>query len=313
MYRAFEGDLLLPIVLGEIGLRFLRTALAETDGRLAYESLATRAPTFPYRLSELSAATGVPRETARRKVKSLLAHEWLLDLGPGRAALSPRAVEYFGFDYNAGVLDDFLWVGARLREALGYDDDALRRADLRKSLATALATREEGEIAHLFSTQFTPPFAAQRDRLGEHFLTICEQLLGYWMRHLHRLSRAFGGDLLLPLLLGEVAHYNVGALIYRQRAGLATLDALIADHDEALYAQILRPCNAHSLSLVTQVPDSSVRRKLAALVERNWLAELPDGTYVVTAQPAREFEELNVVTLQDFLDTDARLRALLVT
>jgi hypothetical protein len=312
MNQTFAGDLDLPIALASIGLHVLRRILAEAPP-LAPEEIVSRTTTSTCPISRVAEHTGLPRETARRKVKTLITRGWLRELAPGSVALSIRAVEYFGYEYNRQFLDDFLWTADRLREVLAYDDDALRRADLRRSFAMALTTREEEQGAHLFSTQFTPPTATQSEVLGHRVVRVAELLGSYWERHLHRLRAAFGGDLHLPLLLGEVGHYSVGALMYHRGAGLATLDAMLADVEQSreLLAKVMRPCNAHSLSMVTQVPGSSVRRKLAVLVAKDWLATTPDGAVFVTDKPAVVFEALNIAMLQDFLDTDVRLRRLL--
>jgi hypothetical protein len=317
MYQAFEGDLLLPIVLGEIGLHYLHTLIAETDATSDTARPATGATrsgaVYAYRSSKLGDATSLPRETARRKAMQLVALGWLRPVTPGTVALTERSFEHFGFDYNRETLDDFLWTAGRIREVLAFETIERRQVDLRAEFALALATRTEEHGARRFSTGFTPPPAKPGERLSEILLCVAATLVGYWVRHLHRIRVAFGGDLLLPLLLGEVAHYNIGSLMYRGDAGLATLDLLFTDAERSqhLLAEIFRPCNAHSLALVTGVPDSSVRRKLATLVERGWLAMLPDRTYFVTPRPAVEFESLNLATLRDFLETEARLRKLL--
>ena len=311
MYQTFAGDLDLPIALASIGLHVLRRILAEAPA-LAPEEIVSRTTTSTCPISRVAEHTGLPRETARRKVKTLITRGWLQELAPGSVALSVRAVEYFGYEYNRQFLDDFLWTADRLREVLAYDDDALRRADLRRSFAMALTTREDEQGAHLFSTQFTPDRHAGRSIGAPHrpCRRVPRQLLGAAPASV---AGSFGGDLHLPLLLGEVGHYSVGALMYRRGAGLATLDAMLADVEQSgeLLAKVMRPCNAHSLSMVTQVPGSSVRRKLAVLVAKDWLATTPDGGVFVTDKPAVEFEALNIAMLQDFLDTDVRLRRLL--
>jgi hypothetical protein len=316
MYRAFEGDLLLPIVLGEVGVHFLRSILADgvaasTVRRASGEAIASSA-VFPYSLSKLTESTALPRETARRKARRLVALGWLRAVARGTVALSASSFEYFGFEYNRAVLDDFLWTATRMREVLAFETDA-RRDDRRGDLARALATRTEEHGWQRFSTGFSPPPAEGGERLTDALFRVVETLTAYWLRHLHRLQLAFGGDLLLPLLLGEVAHYNIGTLMYRGDAGLVLLDALFTDaeREPTVLAALVRPCNAHSLALVTGVPDSSVRRKLAVLAEKGWLARLPDHSYVVTARPGIEFEALNLATLRDFLETDARIRKML--
>jgi hypothetical protein len=295
-YRAFEGDLLLPLVLGEVALRGTRTEQGAT-----------------YRLSQLSPATGIPRESTRRKVLRLMQTGWLEPAGPGHVRVTPRVLEHFGLGFNREVLDDFLWTAGRLRNLLGLDASDKQRAQVRDELRRALATRTEDLPQPRFSTQFRPPPGFPLERLSLVLDKVAGTLNGFGLRHLKRLRDAFGGDLLYPLLLGEIGHYNVGALLYRAGGDLATLDALVEvadpEREQALFARLFRPCNAHSLGLATGVPDSTVRRKVAVLVARAWIAELPDGMLMVTDRPKADFESLNLATVADFFDTEKKLHA----
>jgi hypothetical protein len=304
LYRAFEGDLLLPIVLGEIALHRerpegRRRASAVADDRLVY------------RLSRLGPATGIPRESARRKALRLVELGWLEMAGSSCFAFSVCAEEYFGFDYNRQYLDDFLWTAGRLRELLAFHSSAEHHAALRRDLHVALATRIEDLPQPRFSTEFTPPPGYPAERLHGVLANVAALLGEFSLRHLLRLRDAFGGDLLVPLLLGEVAHYNIASLSYRSTVDLATLDAMERGEPEEqreLFMRLMRPCNAHSLGLVTGVPDSTVRRKVAVLAERGWIATMPDGSHVVTDRPRVEFERMNLDALRDFFDTELKLR-----
>jgi hypothetical protein len=301
LYVAFKGDLLLPIALAEVGVQYLRETLAEGDTG-APRKLRT------YRRPQLSRASGIPRETVRRAVRRLVDRGWLQEPGPRTVALTDRASEFFGAEHNRLQLDDLLWTGDRVHEVVSYRDDPRQRAALRDDLMNALATRAEDLVQPIFSTQFAAP-TASGSAFSRHPLAIAQVLTEYWLRHLYRLQDAFDGDLVVALLLGEIAHYNVGGLAYRHAVGLATLDALFVDDAEAQIHAILRPCNAHSLSLVSGVPDSSVRRKLRTLLDRGWIAALPAG-YVVTPRPAAEFMTFNEISLREFLETERRLRQL---
>jgi DNA-binding GntR family transcriptional regulator len=70
-------------------------------------------------------------------------------------------------------------------------------------------------------------------------------------------------------------------------------------------------CNPFSLSEATGIPRETVRRKIARLMQLGWLVRWPQSGYTVTAKPLQQFgPSFNVVRLNDFLDTAARLRAL---
>jgi DNA-binding GntR family transcriptional regulator len=299
MYEAFRGDLLLAIALGEIGVQYLREAI--TDAATAPDQARALRT---YRRPQLTRTSGIPRETVRRAVRRLVEAGWLQEPAPRTVALTERAFEFFGSQYNRTMLDDLLWTGDRIRDLLQSRDDPAARRRLRDELIAAAATRKEDHVGPIFSTQFVPPSSGD---LGRQPLAVALTLAEYWLSHLYRLQSAFDGDLVAALLLGEVAHYNVASLAYQRDVGLATLDAMFVDGAEAEVMAILRPCNAHSLSLVTRVPDSTVRRKLAALVARGWLAEVPSG-YVVTDAPKNHFRDFNETSLRAMLDTDRRLR-----
>ncbi len=107
LYRLFEGDLVQAMVLGEVAhhnLSTLRTddpSLAELSDRLQ-EPGTFRASLIPTNAFSIAQATGIPRETVRRKVAALVKKGWLVqdadanliatsqataDLGPGTLAL----------------------------------------------------------------------------------------------------------------------------------------------------------------------------------------------------------------------------------
>jgi hypothetical protein len=311
-HRTFGGDLLLTLVLTEIAVHVRATDAAFGAG----DEHGAEQDSPVYRLTPLSGASGLPRESARRKVLRLLELGWLEPAGRARVRLSVHAREYFGFEHNRHVLDDFLWTTERLDGILAPVASEAVRPGQRRDFSRALATRSEDHPEPLFSTELEPPSA----RLPEQFARRVADaagltLAGFLLRHLHRMREAFGGDLILPLLLGEIGHYNAGSLMHGRGADLANLDALMsptAGADvEAFFRRVLRPCNAYSLGLVTGVPDSTVRRKVAVLVERGWVSLFPNGGYVVTPRPAMEFERLNVTQLHDFFATASTLKLLL--
>jgi hypothetical protein len=304
MHRAFSGDLLLPLVIGELGLRHLHAALTAPA--------AHAGGPFRLRLPQTSMAGTVPRETVRRAIHRLADQGWLTLPSARSVCLAERAIDFIDGALHDVMLDDFLWTTDRIAQVIGHADDPARRESLRADLAKALSTRREELVAPLFSSEFVPP-ARVHGKRDRHTLQAASILVEFWVRHLHRLKEPFAGDLILPLLLGEVAHYNIGALAYRTDAGLATLDAMFIDEQagQSLLQAIMRPCNAHSLSVVTGVPDSTVRRKLDTLVARGWLAVLPNGSYVVTPAPGIFFASLNAQTLRCFIDAGLALRQVL--
>lgn len=88
----FGNDLDKIIILAAIGQQQLRDP---TLSRRPYAPDATAAPSGnPARFTNvdgLAAATGIPRESVRRKVNELIAVGWVVRIGSRRLAIHPRA------------------------------------------------------------------------------------------------------------------------------------------------------------------------------------------------------------------------------
>lgn len=130
----------------------------------------------------------------------------------------------------------------------------------------------------------------------------------FFVEHLVRLYRAFDGDLVQVIILGEIGHHNttrthsVAGRAARARApsgaGPSTQDFL--------------PCNALSLSHATGIPRETVRRKIAALVRRGWVSQNARGEAFVTAAAGAHFmPDFNRETLLQVLALSRDLQALL--
>jgi len=90
------------------------------------------------------------------------------------------------------------------------------------------------------------------------------------IRSLRRWFEDFDRDILLPILLGEIALHNIGALqngVARRastRAPQLPVSPPLACEEEACS---LKPCNAYSIAAATGLPRETVRRKIVRLVE----------------------------------------------
>jgi hypothetical protein len=291
-YRAFDQDLTLPLMALEI---WLYATGAGSEFRA-------------YPVAQLAAATELPRETARRKLLRLLTLRWLQGAGRRHVRPSAKLASAFGPRRTHWVLDDFMWTAARVRAALALDLAPAQRARLRADLAAAGRTSPAPLPA--FSTEVEPAPHLEQAPTG----ALGAALGGFHLRHLQRLHRHFGGDLLLPLLLGEVALYTVSMLLRQRSTEVQMIEALLpapGTEEAPLPGSLLRPCNPYSLALATGVPDSTVRRKIAQMVRRGWIIQTPDGLYG-TRGLATEFEALNLETARDFLATEAQLQVLLL-
>ena len=123
-------------------------------------------------------------------------------------------------------------------------------------------------------------------------------LARYNLRYLVRLYSAFDGDLLLPIVLGEVGLYNVGGFGFDENA-LAALRC----YGDAFDRLPLRPCNAFSISSSTGIPRETVRRKVSHLIQNGWISRDAKGGLTITAKAAalclQPFDDEN---LPDFIE-----------
>jgi hypothetical protein len=126
-------------------------------------------------------------------------------------------------------------------------------------------------------------------------------LARYQIRSLRRLFEEFERDILLPLLLGEIALHNIGALENGSEAVLGG--------DGATVAAQLRPCNAYSIAAATGLPRETVRRKIVRLVELGWILRQSNGHLFLTPRAIQHFGNLlGSRDLPELLDTAERIR-----
>ena len=127
-------------------------------------------------------------------------------------------------------------------------------------------------------------------------ITAALGLFGIW--HLSRVRQEFGGDMTAALVLGEVAHHNISAMLTagRRMDPHARPFSLPAE-------QAMLPCNVHSIALACGLPRETVRRKVASLLERGWLRRSGRGDLFVTDVPVARFEEFNVEFARRIFET----------
>ncbi|WP_211168964.1 hypothetical protein [Aromatoleum toluvorans] len=126
-------------------------------------------------------------------------------------------------------------------------------------------------------------------------------LARYQIRSLRRLFEEFERDILLPLLLGEIALHNLGALENNSESAL--------DLDADRLASVMRPCNAYSIAAATGLPRETVRRKIVHLVELGWIVRRENGHLFLTPRAIDHFGSLlGSRDLPELLDTADRIR-----
>ena len=131
----------------------------------------------------------------------------------------------------------------------------------------------------------------------------------YSLRYLHFIYRHFAGDITLAIVLGEIAHHNVTRHF---AASTSTREVRRLTKPAPAVWSNLEGCNAFSLSQATGIPRETVRRKIAWLVRKGWIAKSPKGDVTITPELSRHFlPERNVELLLGFLDTTEILQELL--
>jgi hypothetical protein len=112
VHQAFGGDVIAAIVLGTIGQynarRFFDEVAARSDEPA--DELIARGEHIPYlrpcNAMSVSASTGIPRETVRRKIRWLVEQGWVQQVGRDKLFVTGEAARYFR-DFDVETVDRF--------------------------------------------------------------------------------------------------------------------------------------------------------------------------------------------------------------
>ena len=135
------------------------------------------------------------------------------------------------------------------------------------------------------------------------------------IRSLRRWFEDFDRDILLPILLGEIALHNIGAL-HHAVARPATTRPITAPpsvpRDTRPADCGLKPCNAYSIAAATGLPRETVRRKIGRLIELGWICREDNGHLYITEIALEQFGSmLSSRALGELLETADHVRTLL--
>lgn len=141
-------------------------------------------------------------------------------------------------------------------------------------------------------------------------------LVRHEIRNLRRWFEEFDRDILLPILLGEIALHNIGAFENGGKpaaaAGAPAAHEAVEDDGLTLEACSFRPCNAYSIAAATGLPRETVRRKIGRLVELGWVTRRDNGHLFVTSAALEHFGSLlNARELTELIDTADCVRKLI--
>jgi len=122
---------------------------------------------------------------------------------------------------------------------------------------------------------------------------------------LTRIYHAFEGDIMAAIVLGEIAHRNVEGWL---AAGENAEQSL---QDPVQRTTVMRPCNALSIAEACGLPRETVRRKVAALMERGYIYRSDEGHLYLTRTVGDGFEDMTANLVEQLLATARRLESLL--
>ena len=117
---AFDGDLALPLILGEVAHRNIAPLFNETGATRPKSDEELKAAREEGRLSQCNAistslATGFPRETVRRKLKKLVDSGILAQSPGGGYVITAKPLEHYADTLNQELLIDFLATAEDIR------------------------------------------------------------------------------------------------------------------------------------------------------------------------------------------------------
>ena len=113
---------------------------------------------------------------------------------------------------------------------------------------------------------------------------------------LRGIYEAFGGDILLCIVLGEIAARNAQRWLAQEDNDPQVLE------DLSRHSEVLRPCNALSIAEATGIPRETVRRKVLTLIERDMVYRAANGHLFVHPSVPQRFEELTQTMVPALLE-----------
>jgi hypothetical protein len=121
--------------------------------------------------------------------------------------------------------------------------------------------------------------------------------------YLRRAYQVFEGDLVMALVFGEIAQYNISRALRKLMAESEKKPQNWKHLVRAFELEKLAPCNALSISEATGIPRETVRRKVRELETRNWLRREGSNRLSVAPHISNQLEFFTLEILQEFIDT----------
>jgi biotin operon repressor len=143
----------------------------------------------------------------------------------------------------------------------------------------------------------------------QHEKLIAVIMARFFLRYLNLLYREFKGDLVLPIVLGEIAHHNIFRLYSLKHDSMEVNEQAPNDPERMKH---LEPTNAFSISQATGIPRETVRRKIEKLQQKGWAVKNDRGQVRISEKVSDHFtKDLNKKILAELLKTSESIRNLL--
>jgi hypothetical protein len=131
----------------------------------------------------------------------------------------------------------------------------------------------------------------------------------FFLRYLNLLYHEFEGDLVLPMVLGEIAHHNI-LRFYSPKGNCIEIHKQTPNYPERM--EHFEPTNAYSLSEATGIPRETVRRKMDKLEKKKWIVKNDRGEVIISETVSEHFmKDFNKKLLAELLETTDCIRKLL--
>lgn len=108
----------------------------------------------------------------------------------------------------------------------------------------------------------------------------------FLLKYLNSLYAEFKGDLILAIVLGELAHHNVSPFLQQGRMTPSAVENKITIESAR---EFLKPSNPFSISESTGIPRETVRRKFEELVRLGFAEQVAPRGYIITSQVSEHF------------------------
>jgi hypothetical protein len=125
------------------------------------------------------------------------------------------------------------------------------------------------------------------DLLTVHHQKLSMLINDFLLRYLNSLYDEFNGDIVLAIILGELAHQNISSAFQHGQIISPFIDKSL--NLESIRNDMM-PCNPFSISEATGIPRETVRRKFAELLKHGWIERVLPRGYLITTLAAEHFK-----------------------